>query len=222
MTSPGWHAGARRALGALVAVLAVLAVATLRVVLAGEAELRASTTALENGDPHEAAVRARAAALWYAPGAPHVRVAYGRLMALGAEADQRKLDDVALFAYRGVTTASASTRWLFPPHAEDAKQAEAAIARIEARSGERPPATATEPKETIEKEQLSQLATRYAPEPGWIVALSAAFLLLIGGLAWIWGRAFDETGRLDWKRARPGLIAGVLGFSAYVVAWWAA
>lgn len=214
----GWE----RALGALAAVVLVVAIATLRVVFAGESELRASTAALENGDAHEAAVRARAAALWYAPGAPHVRVAYGRLMALGAEADKRKLDDVALFSYRAVTTASTSTRWLVEPHAADAARAREAIARIEARSGERATATATEPAETIERAQLEALAVDYAPKPAWIAALSGAFLLLFGGLAWVWRRAFDETGRLDWAKARPGAIAGAIGLVAYLFTWWAA
>ena len=59
----------------------VIAAATVRVVLAGEREIKDSTAALRAGDPHAAALHARRAAGWYAPGAPHVRVAYDRLIA---------------------------------------------------------------------------------------------------------------------------------------------
>ncbi len=222
MTEPTARGRARSAVGAVIGILLVVAIATARVVVAGELEIAASTRALESGDAHEAAVRARAAALWYAPGAPHVRVAYGRLMALGREAEARKLDDVALFSYRAVTTASTSTRWAITPHEGDANEARAAIARIEGRSGERPPGLVTEPKETIERAQLEALAVDLAPRPAFVAALAGSFLVLLSALVWVWARAFDETGRLDWGRARVATGVAVLGLAGYLLTWWAA
>ena len=54
----------------------LVAAATLRVITSGEREIAASTDGLRAGDPHAATEHARRAAGWYAPGAPHVRVAY--------------------------------------------------------------------------------------------------------------------------------------------------
>jgi hypothetical protein len=222
VTEPAARGRSRSALGALIGIIVVVAIATARVVVAGEAELAASTRALESGDAHEAAVRARAAALWYAPGAPHVAVAYGRLMAIGREAEKRKLDDVALFSYRAVTTASTSTRWAITPHQTDANEARTAIARIEGRSGERPPDRVTDPKEAMERAQLEALAVDQAARPAWVAGLAVSFLVLLSGLGWVWARAFDESGRLDWARARVATGIAGLGLIGYLLTWWAA
>ena len=37
-----------------------------------------------------------------------------------------------------------------------------------------------------------------------------------------WARAFDETGRLDWGRARVATGVAVLGLAGYLLTWWAA
>ena len=92
----------------------------------GEKEIALSTAALRAGDPHGAAEHARRAAGWYAPGAPHVRVAYERLLALGTAAEGLGDRDTALYALRGARTAAIETRWLFTPHEEDLERADAA------------------------------------------------------------------------------------------------
>src|ERR1041385_469444 len=77
----------RTALGMLLAVL-VLATLTARMIVEGEAELKASDASFDRGDLAEATLHARRAATLYAPGAPHVAAAFERLraIALGAEA----------------------------------------------------------------------------------------------------------------------------------------
>jgi hypothetical protein len=115
----------RRVAWAILLLVAISAAVTARVVWAGEREIAASTDALKGGDADAAIVHARAAAYWYAPGAPHVRVAYERLFALAEEAEKRRLWATALFAYRAVISASASTTWLVTPHAEDAPRGRA-------------------------------------------------------------------------------------------------
>ncbi len=72
----------------------------------GEKEIALSTAALRAGDAHAAVEHARRAAGWYMPGAPHVRVAYERLLALGTAAEGLGDRDTALFAFRGVRTAA--------------------------------------------------------------------------------------------------------------------
>lgn len=212
----GEGSNGRRATIAAIVVATCLAAATGRIVIGGEAEIAASTAALCAGDPHEAAVRARRAAQWYAPGAPHVRIAYERLMALGKEAERRHQRDVALLAYEGVHEAAMSTRWLVTPHAADVALADEAIARLRSHDA-RPPGSAVEPDRAIERELLQTLAARPGPSRAMSAALGAAFAAILGGLGWVLARAVDATGRLVAGRARNGFALAGLGVSAWVI-----
>lgn len=203
-------------------VVLVSAAVTLRVVAAGEEEIAASTAALEAGDAQGAAFHARNAALWYAPGAPHVRVAYGRLLALAREAERQRKAEIALMSYRAILTANTSTRWLLEPAAAEAEEARRSIARIDSKSGERPPGIATDPAAEVETAQLKALAVTYAPRPAWILVLALSFLVLLGGLALVVARAFDETGRIDWARARLPCVIAAIGLMGYGAALFAA
>lgn len=209
-----WIAGSRL----LFMLVLLVAAITVRVVWAGEGEIAKSSDALRAGDADDAIVHARAAALWYAPAAPHVRVAYGRLMALGREAEQRKAWRTALAAYRAVVTSFASTRWLIEPHRADAAEAEAAIARIEAKSGARAPLAATEPAAAVEQAQLTALATDVGPSAFWKLVLAASFLAMLAGLAIFLRLGLDETGRVQPARALPALAAAALGLVGYCAA----
>lgn len=193
---------------AILLVSLLVAALTARVVFEGERQIRESTRALDAGDADAAVFHARSAALWFAPGAPHVRVAYGRLMALGKEAEQRKLWDTALLSYRGVVSASASTRWLTQPHAGDARDAEAAILRIEARKRVGAIEEVTETLDLSQLESKSSFPVR--------VFLVAAFGGLIAGLSLILWRGVDETGRLLGRQAWAGALLALLGFACYV------
>ncbi len=199
---------ARAVARTLLLVVALLGALTARVVFEGERQISESTKALEAGDAETAIFHARSAALWFAPGAPHVRVAYGRLMALGKAAEERRLWDTALSAYRGVVSASASTRWLSRPHASDASLAQAAIERIETK--QRAGAVA-EPGESLAapQQEPSTLSAR-----GFLVA---GFLGTIGGLALLLLRGVDETGRLAGRKALPGMLLSAFGLALYVV-----
>jgi hypothetical protein len=211
----------RVVLRALFVVVLGGAAVTFRVLYAGERAIAASTAALEAGDPNAAIDEARAAATWYAPGAPHVRVAYGRLMALGKEAEARHQKDVALRAYRAVTTASASTTWARTPHAEDAQHAREAIARLEATS-DRPIGSATEPASVIEAKLLAEMAREPGPERTWTVVLAASFAAVLVGIGLVLGRALDETGRLHAKPAWVGGVLAAVGVAGYALALWLA
>jgi hypothetical protein len=207
----------RRVAWAILLLVAISAAVTARVVWAGEREIAASTDALKGGDADAAIVHARAAAYWYAPGAPHVRVAYERLFALAEEAEKRRLWATALFAYRAVISASASTTWLVTPHAEDAREAERAVARLEAKIGERAPNASTEPAEAIEAKLLEELAAKQGPTARARALLAGSFAAMIGGLASLLGLGLDESGRLRLGRAVPALVAAVAGFALWCV-----
>jgi hypothetical protein len=199
----------------------VVGAATTRVVLSGEKEIALSTAALKAGDAHGAAEHARRAAGWYMPGAPHVRVAYERLLALGTAAEGLGDRETALFAFRGVRTASIETQWLFAPHEEDRLKADRAIARIEA-EGPRAPGRRTEPPSAVEREQLEALSRDEAPRAGWVAALVAGALAWGAGAAAIALRAVGATGIISFRRALPGLVVTGSGVALWLLSIWRA
>jgi len=198
----------------------VLGAATARAVYSGEKEVALSTAALRAGDPHGAAEHARRAAGWYVPGAPHVRVAYERLLALGTTAEGLGDRETALYALRGVRTAAIETRWIFTPHEEDLERADRAIARIEAEAP-RAPAHRNDPPSAVERDQLDALARDEAPQTAWVVALVAGALAFAAGAA-LTARAIGPTGVLSWRRSLPGIVAACAGAALWILAVWRA
>lgn len=195
----------------------VIGAITARVLWAGESEIAASTTALQQADLREAATRARRAAGWYAPGAPHVRVAYERLIAIATAAEGHGDRDLALLAWRGIRTAAIETRWIVTPHEGDLDRANRAIARIEA-AAPRPPGTRTDSPQRIEQRQITALLRDEAPRVPWVVALVIAFVAWAGGAAWGTRRAKQAPEGHAFAKARPGVIVALAGMMLWVVA----
>lgn len=200
---------------------ALVAAVTVRVIVAGEREIALSTAALRAGDPHEAAVHARRAAGFYAPAAPHVRVAYERLIALATKAEARGDSKLAAFAWQGVRTAAMETRWLVTPHAEDLARANAALARLQA-AEQRPPGTRTEPTATLERAELDALTRDEAPHIPWVVALVAGFLAWTIGAVVVVRRGVTSTGQLVWSRVRTPAVITAAGVLVWLIAIWRA
>ncbi|HEY4121744.1 MAG TPA: hypothetical protein VGM56_27950 [Byssovorax sp.] len=211
----------RRALQAVAIVAIGVAAVTARVAVAGEEEIARSTDELRSGHAMEAAQHAGRAAAWYAPGAPHVRVAYARLIALATAAEGVGDRDTALFAWRAVRGAAIETRWIVTPHERDLARADEAIARLAA-AAPRPVGTRVDPSSEVQREQLAALARDESPDVAWVIALVAgAFALGLGVLITV-RRGLTETGQLLWLRARPGLALAALGFVLYAIALWRA
>jgi hypothetical protein len=214
----------RTILGALWAMAAlglVVGAASARVVQAGEKEIALSTQGLKAGDARGAAEHARRAAGWYAPGAPHVRVAYERLLALGTKAEGLGDRELALYAFRGVRTAALETRWLVIPHEDDLDRANRAIARIEAEAP-RAPGVRPEPPQKIEREQLEALSRDEAPREGWVVVLVLGALSAALGAGAAARRGIAPGGAVSLRRALPGLVVALAGASAWLLAIWRA
>jgi len=205
----------RGVLRLLFVIVTLLGLLSLRVVLAGEAAISRGTEALEAGALDRAIAESEAAASWYAPGAPHVRVAYARLAAIADEAERRRQRATALSAHRALLAASEQTRWLVAPYAAEAQRAREAIARLEA-TGPRSELQASEPAATIEAEQLRAMARELGPRRGYALLLVASFACVIAGVALLLSRALDETGRVDRARARLPVLLAALGLAGYV------
>jgi hypothetical protein len=199
----------------------LLAASTARVVSSGEREIAASTDGLRAGDPHAATEHARRAAGWYAPGAPHVRVAYDRLIALATTAEGLGDREASLYAWRAVRTAAIETRWLVTPHADDLARANLAIARLEA-AAPRPPGTRNEPPAAVEREALEALSRDEAPRTPWVVALVLAAAAWITGAVLVVRRGITAGGQVSWSRAMPGILITAAGVALWLLAIWRA
>ncbi len=199
----------------------LLGAATLRVVTSGEREIAASTAGLRAGDAHAATEHARRAAGWYAPGAPHVRVAYERLIALATTAEGLGNREASLYAWRSVRTAAIETRWIVTPHEDDLERANRSIARLEA-AAPRPPGTRTEPPASVEREQLEALSRDEAPRMPWVIALVLAAAAWIGGAIAVVRRGITAGGQIVWSRATPGLVVMAGGIALWLLAIWRA
>jgi hypothetical protein len=199
----------------------VAAAVTARVIVAGEREITLSTAALRAGDPHEAALHARRAAGYYAPGAPHVRVAYERLIALASKAERVGDRATALYAWQAVRIAAIETRWIVTPHADDLERANAAIARLQS-GEERPLGTRGEPAKIIEREALAALSRDEAPHVPWVITLVAGFLAWTIGAALLVRRSVTSTGQIVWSRTTAPIALTAAGVLAWLIAIWRA
>lgn len=129
----------KRALVIVAIVLAGLGALAIRVVVEGRAALAEGDDWALRGKPVEAIAAYETAARWYLPLAPHVGAAYGKLRALGGDRDPA----VALAAWRAIRSAARATTGVWTPHAGDLADADAAIARAEARDPAAAPAGPT-------------------------------------------------------------------------------
>ena len=165
----------KRALVIVAIVLGALGALAIRVVVEGRTAVSAGDDWALRGKPLEAIASYETAARWYLPLAPHVDAAYAKLRGLGGDKDPV----VALAAWRGIRSAARATTGLWTPHAGDLADADAAIARAEARD----PLAATAGPTTAAREAwyAGRLARDDRPGRG------AAALAALGILVWIGG-----------------------------------
>jgi hypothetical protein len=173
--------------GSALCLLVVLAgaVLTARVVTEGEAELERSDAAFDRGDLRTAVLHARRAAIFYAPGAPHVGAAYARLAAVATGAEAAGQVDVARLAWGAIRGAALETRHLSTPRQADLDRANANLARLsEADSEVRAPAGSA----------LARLTKDEVPRGPWVLVLGLGFGLLTAGLALVAGKGVSREG----------------------------
>jgi hypothetical protein len=178
----------RAASGALVSVLLALGIMTARAVQEGEAALAASDTAFNRGDVRNAAFHARRAAIWYAPGAPHVDRAYERLLAVAKGAEALGDRETALYAWNAVRGAALETRHVWVPRADDLEEANRNLARLGSATPAGPESVVgdTSPAErrTADRERAErELSAPVTPTPLRSLSLLTGFLLVATAFA---------------------------------------
>jgi hypothetical protein len=188
-----------------------------RVAVDGERELALSTAALKDGDVHDAIVHARRAAGWYLPGAPHVRVARARLVAIARAAEERNQHDVALMSWRALRTSLFESRALVVPARAEFALANREIARLSARA----PGSA-DPDPALLAAHLSALERDEAPRPVWSLALALACVLGVASFRAATAAAASAAGRVEWRRAPHAVILHLAAVGLWLLAVWRA
>ncbi len=173
---------------------AVLAIATIRVLVSSRAELRAAASA--TGDD-EIAHLGRAARL-YAPGNPWSGRALDKLAEIGRSDPER-----ALAAWREARSAILATRSFYTPRRALCDEADARIATLMA-AAESPGDEAA--RATAERWHRERLAAHPQPSLGWTLAALAGLALWIGCAIGFFLRAIGPDDRL---RSRAAITWGI-------------
>jgi len=198
---------------AIAALLLFLGVATLRAVLDGERELRASDAAFDANDLPSAIEHARRAASAYAPGAPHVERSYERLRAIARGAEAAGLSSIAMQAYqaeRAAVLESASISRVFPERLEEADRNLARLAASQSRSDS--------DRGELARRMFERSRVQGAGRTPWGAGLAAGWLLAALGVAWFGRAALVAGGRVAWWRGRFGVALFFLGLGLWAVA----
>lgn len=202
--------------GLLLAVLA-LAALTLRAVTEGESQMRQSDASFHAADLPKSLLHARAAAVMYAPGAPHVRRGYERMIAiaLGAEAaGQRRMAEAA---WRSVRGAALETRHVWVPQRAELARADDNLARLATLSDE----PNLESKLALARAK-AELVRDDAPAPLFVVALVLGFAFALAGLFTLGFKGVTPKGELVLGRAKLGLALSLFGSLLWTYAVWKA
>lgn len=203
----------RAALGLLVACVG-FGLLTARAVERGEAAVRESDRAFDQGNVYEAAHHARRAAVNYAPGAPHLRAAYERLRAVAAGAEAAGDRETARFAWTAVRSAVLETRHVALPFPEELAAANRALARLEVQDD-----TPLSRRERLRQIKVAErdLAQAADARTGWIALLGLGFAATVLGLiGFTLGGTEPSAGRL-----RVARLSGVITLLGAVCWTWA-
>jgi hypothetical protein len=210
-TSPGRRLLALPLWG-VCALLLFGAIATLRAVLDGEREIAASDRAFDDDDLHASIQHARRAASAYAPGAPHVRRGYARLVAIARGAEARGSPDIAVLAWQAQRAAVLESTALTRPFPERLEEANRNLARLQAA---RASAEAAQPE--LAARLFEQAQERSERRFSWGALLAVGLLVAGLGLAWFAHRALRPAG-ISWLEGRWGLLVFGLGAALWALA----
>lgn len=206
---------AAAAIWTLLAVVGLGAVITARAVFDGERALAACDEALRSKDRATATARAREAAAWYAPGAPHVPAAYARLVHIARTAEADNDRDGALLAWRGVRSAIIDSSFAVPTHRLELAAANRAIARLSA-TEPGPSPVVTEDADATERRLEILLSREERARTPYVGLLFAGLAGILAGA----GRLLRADAATRWKSPAGGAV--LAGFVLYLIAVWLA
>lgn len=204
----------RRLSYALLVLVVALVAMTLRAVREGESALEASDAAFHRADLPNATLEARRAALAYAPGAPHTRLALARLRAIAVGSEGAGDQETARLAWGAIRAAAIGTRHFTTPYAAELAEANQALARAMVPSGLDDAAARARAAAVARK----ALADAPGPSPWAALPLLSGAVLAALGLFLVATRGITRDGRV----LRPGFALGlavlVLGAACWTFA----
>lgn len=183
---------------ALALLLVSFALATLRTLSRGDAEMALSDRAFDQGQLELALRHARRAATAYVPGAEHVDAAYARLQALALGAERARDVALATSAWRAQRSAALESRHLWQPRRSELARADQNLARL------------------LGLPAVELSGARPAFQARWLLLMGLGFATAVGSLVWLCLRGWTSAGRWLPGHARSaalGLCAGVLAAS---------
>ncbi len=211
--SAAWRRALSLLAWGLCGLLLFAGVATLRAVLDGEREVAASDAAFDGNDLYASIQHARRAASAYAPGAPHVRRGYERLLAIARGAEAAGKPQLAVLAWQAQRAAVLESASLMRPFPERLAEANRNLARLEASRGG---AESTRPERA--EHLFKQAERRSAEKLPWGALLSLGLFAAAAGLGWFARSALGREGRIHWLAGRWGLATFALGATLWALA----
>lgn len=222
MSDPGPPAlWPRRLVGAALFLAGAGALAATRAVAEGERQIHETDAAIRRQDWAEATARARSAAGWYVPGAPHVPAAYARLLHVARTTEANNDRDSALFAWRAMRASAEQTAWLVQPHQHELDLANAAIARLTS-DAPRPMQAHDENDAQAARRMQALLARRDAPRGASVALVVAGLWASVLGLLLLALKGISPEGALRWERARVPAAIALGGLALYAASLWLA
>ena len=198
-----------------VALLAVLAVVSIRVYLEAKRELASAQRYDQRGDFHRAIDHYRRALRWSFPLSPFEQDAVEGLMQIAQTREAADDIPTALLAWRSLLGGVSATRSLGSRTPAEAKRARTEISRLLA------PVEASEDshdgREDGAGDRRADLGPSIAPKPIGGVLLLFGFALWLASLVALSQRGFDRAGHPSWPAARAPLLAALAGSSSFVV-----
>lgn len=184
------------------AVAALVALASVRVVIDSHHELVEAMQLDEAGEYQAAVTGYRRALRWYAPGNPYSRAAGEALLRLAREAESRGDTELALSAYRELRAGIMATRGVTTPYSDLLERGGDRLEVLGSNGGELGRSASRSPSPT--------------PKP-WLALLAlTGYALWVGSVLGFTQRAFDREDRLIRSRALRWLAGFVIGFALFV------
>ncbi|HEX6273695.1 MAG TPA: hypothetical protein VFZ53_11665 [Polyangiaceae bacterium] len=203
----------RGASGAMLVGVVALGVMTYRAVRDGDEALTASDAAFNRGELAESVLYARRAAIAYAPGAPHTRVALERLRAIAVGSEAAGDAEIARLSWGAIRAAALETRHVTIPYAAELDEANERLERLAKGT-----AQAAAARARAEPELRAALARVPGPSAAASAALVIGFVLALGGLLFVAALGLTRDGRIVRQKLFYGLGMFVAGALLWAIA----